>query len=117
MKYRVWDKVKRRFADNIVLDKDGDLIEFYQGTSDWTYLTPGECVDRYLISMCSLRKDEREQYIYEGDLVRIDSERPLYTVTYEEGKFLLQNDENAVLHDLYEFYPFQLKKVGNIYQN
>ena len=67
--------------------------------------------------MCSLCKDEREQYIYEGDLVRIDSERPLYTVTYEEGKFLLQNDENAVLHDLYEFYPFQLKKVGNIYQN
>ena len=52
MKYRVWDKVKRKFADNIVLDKDGDLIEFYQGTSDWTYLTPGECVDRYLISMC-----------------------------------------------------------------
>lgn len=115
MKYRVWDKVKRKFSDNIVIDKNGNLIE--KGTSDWTYLTPEECVNRYLISMCSLCKDESEQDIYEGDLIRVESENPLYKVTYEDGKFLLQNDEEALLYDLYEFYPFQLEKVGNIYQN
>ena len=40
MKYRVWDKVKRKFADNIVLDKDKNeiqLIGYVKKNTDQIY--------------------------------------------------------------------------------
>lgn len=123
MKYRIWDKKEKKFIKNIAVDQYGDYVEFYidEFEADWNYLSEVEGTE-YITMLGSGLKDIKGKDIFEGDLIKFNSEiigdeffdNRIGKVVFEEATFWIDySDVSIPLWSETRGYEI----LGNIYEN
>ena len=123
MKYRIWDKKEKKFIKNIAVDQYEDYVEFYidEFEADWNYLSEVEGTE-YITMLGSGLKDIKGKDIFEGDLIKFNSEiigdeffdNRIGKVVFEEATFWIDySDVSIPLWSETRGYEI----LGNIYEN
>jgi len=115
LKFRAWDKLKKRFIypdkgyqGHYVLDLNGRFQNLQNGSSG----------DEYVVQQWTGEYDKNKKEIYEGDIVRVTSEEWsnenfLAEVIFSEASFLSKNNENDI-RGLWGGNDIEV--VGNIFE-
>ena len=116
MKYRVWDKVEKKFTKDITVDQEGNLI-LTLNEENFPFGFRSLSEERYIISECSGFKDKNGKDIYNGDIIsyRYYGKNNLYEVVYDGKEWNLCNRVEKVL--ISDVFKIRLKIAGNIYEN
>jgi len=82
--FRIWDNEVKKYVDlseNLVIDLKGNIHKLTEPSK--IFNTP-----RYFIERCTGYQDNSLDYIYEGDIVKIDGKRCV--VVFEFGTFVVE---------------------------
>ncbi len=113
IKFRAWNGWLEKFEKDFEIRREGDRLTFWIDDNE-----NEECVQLGDIQQFTGLKDKNGVEIYEGDVVRINSDSFLDSkVIFEHGCFKLieirLGDSEAFNH----FRERQLRIIGNIYEN
>ena len=119
LKFRVWDKERRTFLDNVFISLDGKLYQFSKYTIFGTAITYLDSENKNISKFTGLH-DKNGKEIFEGDIIKIKDE--IYRITWNGcfSSFDMTNIDKAKKYkDLYILNKDYEKSeiVGNIYQN
>lgn len=128
IKFRAWDKKRKRYAKVIQTTNQG-----WKGYRDKTYITNGiMCfskwvLSRFIIEQYTGLKDKNDKEIYEGDIVKFaDLElamKPAGVVCFSDGKFFVKDWEfDDGSYHIVDFYDYNIpyrdfEVIGNIHEN
>lgn len=119
LKFRVWDKERETFLNNVFINSDGKLYEFSKDTMFGTAISFLDSENKKILQYTGLH-DKNGKEIFEGDIIKIKDET--YRITWNGcfSSFDMTNIAKAKQYkDLYilnkNFEKSEI--VGNIYQN
>lgn len=104
-KFRVWNDMQKCYSpDDHYIDEDGQLN------------TSG----KYIIEQCTGLKDKNGQLIYEGDILKPNSNTITKEVVYEDGSYWAKDtiyfhDKCHIIQKLIDECGYEI--VGNIHEN
>lgn len=124
IKFKAWDKINKKMIN---LRPMGTTISMGEhlcfGCEEWGHNYESEChatfhpnidEDFELIQFTGLL-DKNGKEIYEGDVVKLISEKIGEVVYHEERAAYIFHDINNFNELLYERHPYEI--IGNIYEN
>ena len=119
LKFRVWDKERETFLNNVFIGSDGTLYQFSKDTIFGTAITFLDSENKKILQYTGLH-DKNGKEIFEGDIIKIKDET--YRITWNGcfSSFDMTNiDKTKQYKDLYILNRDYQKSeiVGNIYQN
>lgn len=119
LKFRVWDKERETFLNNVFIGLDGKLYQFSKVTIFGIAITYLDSENKNISKFTGLH-DKNGKEIFEGDIIKIKDET--YRITYNGcfSSFDMTNIDKAKQYkDLYILNRDYQKSeiVGNIYQN
>lgn len=119
LKFRVWDKEREAFLNNVFIDSEGKLYQFSKGTIFGIVITYLDSENKNISKFTGLH-DKNGKEIFEGDIIKIKDET--YRITWNGcfSSFDMTNIDKAKQYkDLYILNKDYEKSeiVGNIYQN
>lgn len=119
LKFRVWDKERETFLNNVFIGLDGKLYQFSKATIFGIAITYLDSENKNISKFTGLH-DKNGKEIFEGDIIKIKDET--YRITYNGcfSSFDMTNIDKAKQYkDLYILNRDYQKSeiVGNIYQN
>lgn len=100
IKFRAWDKNKKKFVD---------AKSYFGWSSPWIHL----------MQYTGL-KDKNGKEIYEGDILKLDSWTSNQQVVFDEGGFCLAGKDTGFTSDIHYIHHAgipQATVIGNIYEN
>lgn len=110
-KFRAWDKKLKQYVDpnHILIDGQGDLFSWADNKLD---------SDRFIVEFYTGMDDHLKEEIYKGDIVQTDFGGGFVgEVKYQGGEWVLRDHSGAQrLAPLYQ-NNWELKIIGNIYEN
>ncbi len=118
IKFRVWDREKKRFIHDCAIKQFGDLIRIW--VDEWEYAEPP---DRYEVSLYVGKKDKNKKEIYTGDIVRLyrPEGEEIGVVEFSDGAFYvsLPLSEDGEEREAVPFFWTEddIEVIGNVYEN
>lgn len=123
IKFRAWDKKRKRYAKAIQTTNQG-----WKGYRDKTYITNGIMrfskwvLSRFIIEQYTGFKDKNGKEIYEGDRIKIEGSDCVYTVEYGRGVLVARfgdetGDNICLYHYVQKDIVLYAEVIGNIHEN
>ena len=114
IKFRSWDKDKKRF----LFLENGDFELSYSGAYIPLEYGGRDCVKNNLEQYTGL-KDKNGKEIYEGDILEIEYIHTSFiaVVAFENGFFGWIEKDSADIYPIAEYIHQGIKVIGNIHEN